>query len=393
MSNGTKRIFISAGEYSGSLYAARIVEKFRLAYPQIIFEGIGGSEMEKVGVQLLYNSDHWGSIGLIEALKRWRLIGINLKMQKYIQNTHPDLLLLIDYPGFNMHLVRRATKNNIPTVYLFPPRKFVSEPQEVREAAQTIKRVAAEFSSTFEVYKQAGANVEFVGHPALDSLPKLNRQELRQCYGLKEQEHLILLMPGSRAQEIELLLPLFKDVVERLCVDKQLHNLRFHVLGAENLNVDRQLHPKLEAFVAEMQAKNFPVHLFWEGRFSHMAMADLAFVASGTVTLELAIYEIPMLICYKVSKLTEFLARFHHLPHYIGLPNLLAGRQLVPEYVQAGAQADIIAADIAKMLNSPAILWEMKENLRTVRHSLGEEGSIAKMQRIICEELGIGNIT
>jgi lipid-A-disaccharide synthase len=388
MSSGGKRVFISAGEYSGSLYAARVVEQFCQDYPEVYFEGIGGSEMAEVGVKLLYNSDKWGSIGIIEALKRWRLIGINLSVQRYIRKTRPDLLVLIDYPGFNMHLVRLAAKIGIPTVYLFPPRKFATDPSEIRDAASTIKRVAAEFAPTYEVYRKAGADVEFVGHPALDALPVFDRQHLRREYGLAENEKLVLLMPGSRAQEIELLLPLFGEVLGRLCKDKELHGLRFHVLGAENLSSDILFRSRLEGFVSEMQKMDFPVHLFWKDRFAHMGMADMAFVASGTVTLELTIYEVPMLICYKVSLLTEFLARFHHLPKYIGLPNLLANRQLVPEYVQSGARAEPIAEFMTKMLKSERLLSEFKDELKTVRPLLGEAGSIAKIQRIMCEELG-----
>ena len=387
-STNRRKIFVSAGEYSGSVYVASVVRQLRQQYPELEFVGVGGRELEDSGVRILYNSDQWGSIGIMEALKRWYLFPINWKIQNYLEAEKPDLLFLSDYPGFNMHLARKAKQVGIPCVYLFPPRKFAQSPNEIQDAAQNIKRVAAEFEPTYTVYKNAGATVDFVGHPMLDSLPKMNRSELRIKHELDSNERVILVMPGSRQQEIQLLLPVYEQVVVKL--SKQLPNLRFHLLGAENLADLRSISSLFENSCARMRQKGVNVELYWSDRFEHMCVADMALVTSGTATLELSFYQVPMVICYKVTKMTAMLAQvFTHLPEYIGLPNLLSNKQIVPEFIQNEATPENVSAALLKVLEDPEEHNRVSDLLGDALSKLGSQGAIGRINRLIIEELDL----
>ncbi len=383
-----KKVFVSAGEYSGSVYVAAVIRELKERYPGLEFEGVGGCELENAGVRILHNSDRWGSIGIVEALKRWKLILIHFQICAHLEKSKPDLLILADYPGFNMALCRKAREMGIPTVYLFPPRKFARSANSVRDAASQISRVAAEFKTTFDTYEEAGARVDFVGHPMIDMLPRPDRTQLRSKLNLKSDEKVVLLMPGSRHQELALLLPLYKDLVVDLASQKK--GLRFHLLGAGNLKDEENIKSKFESFVSDLKQREIPIELFWKNRFEQMSISDFAIVTSGTATLELAYYNVPMVICYKVTRMTAFLARFFsRIPPYIGLPNLLANNLIVPEFVQEKARAPEIARDVLSRLQSPETLEKMRTRLGLAVEELGEPGSISRIIQVILDELGV----
>jgi len=385
---GQKRVFVSAGEYSGNVYVASVIRDLAKRHPELKFEGVGGTELGDSGVKILYNSDQWGSIGLVEALKRWKLVLVNQGIRTYLEQTRPDLLLLADYPGFNMPLARKARSLGIPTVYLFPPRKFARDSSRIKDAAQNITRVAAEFEPTYTTYLEAGARVDFVGHPMLDLLPDLNREKLREKYSINGGDKVVLLMPGSREQELVLLLPLYKEISKIL--SSHIPSLRFHLLGAQNLKSNPKISKELELFEKEQLEQGISVRLSWENRFEHMCIADFAVATSGTATLELACYQVPMAICYKVTPLTAFLAKwFSKIPKFIGLPNLLANECIVPEYVQDRACASEMVPFIEECLGSQEKLAQIRADLGRSISKLGGRGAIARVNRLILEELGI----
>ncbi|PCJ18407.1 MAG: lipid-A-disaccharide synthase [Candidatus Cloacimonadota bacterium] len=383
-----KKIFVSAGEYSGSMYVSGVLKSVKQNYPDLILEGIGGTELKKIGVNTIYNSDDWGSIGIVEALKRWKLIWINLKVQKYLEESKPDLIILVDYPGFNMHLARKAKKLGIPSIYVFPPRKFCVDASRLTDAVNNIKRVAAEFQPTFDCYKEAGACVDFVGHPMLDLLPVGDPQALRQDLGFQKKDFIILLMPGSRAQEINLLLPLYEETVQKIYQNKK--NLKFVLLGANNFESQENMKSELESIHSNLKKYGVDINLSWENRFNLMQVADLALVTSGTATMELTVYGVPMVICYKVSKLTEVLAVFFNkLPKYIGLPNLLANEMIISEFIQEEANSENLSKEILKLVDDDKKRAQLKKQLLEVKEKMGSKGALARIETMIVEELGL----
>lgn len=388
MTNQRKKIFVSAGEFSGSMYVSGVLQSMLKSHPDLVLEGIGGDELKKIGVNVLHNSDDWGSIGIVEALKRWKLIAINFQVRRYLEQSKPDLVLLVDYPGFNMHLARTAKKLGIPSIYVFPPRKFCIEPDRLTDAVQNIKRVAAEFQPTFDCYKEAGARVDFVGHPMLDLLPVNEPAELREKLGYSSDDFVILLMPGSRAQEINLLLPLYEETVQKMFDSKK--QLKFVLLGANNFESQTDIKSELEAIHDGLEKYGVDIDLCWSNRFELMQIADLALVTSGTATMELTVYGVPMVICYKVSKLTEVLAKFFNkLPKYIGLPNLLANEMVVSEFVQENANADILSKEMLELIENEAKRKELRNQLLEIKEKMGSRGALARIEKMILEELDL----
>ncbi|MCO4781387.1 MAG: lipid-A-disaccharide synthase [Candidatus Cloacimonetes bacterium] len=386
MTNTQKKIFVSAGEFSGSMYVSGVLQSLLKSHPDLILEGIGGDELKKIGVNILHNSDDWGSIGIVEALKRWKLIAINFQVQKYLEQSMPDLILLVDYPGFNMHLARKAKKLGIPSIYVFPPRKFCVEPDRLTDAVQNIKRVAAEFQPTYDCYEKAGARVDFVGHPMLDLLPIDQPSELRQKLGYSSDDFIVLLMPGSRAQEINLLLPLYEETVQKVYDSKK--QLKFVLLGANNFESQQDIKADLESIHNGLEKYGVDIDLCWSNRFELMQIADLALVTSGTATMELTVYGVPMVICYKVSKLTEVLAKFFNkLPKFIGLPNLLANDMIVSEFVQENANANALSQEMLQLIDDQNKRSQLRHQLLEIKEKMGSRGALSRIETMILEEL------
>ncbi|MFZ5953205.1 MAG: lipid-A-disaccharide synthase, partial [Candidatus Rifleibacteriota bacterium] len=180
-----KKLLIVAGETSGDFYAASLVDVLK-RYGDFDIYAVGGSQTAGRDVNLLFDSTTWGAIGMFEACKLApKLLCVLWRLKRFIEKNRPDLVILVDYPGFNMRLVHIVQRLGIPTVYYFPPSKFATNPESVADAATSITKVAANFASTYEVYKAAGADVEFVGHPLLDhAKPVMTLEETYSKYGL-----------------------------------------------------------------------------------------------------------------------------------------------------------------------------------------------------------------
>jgi len=371
-----------AGEYSGNIYGATLALELKKICPQAKLTGTGCREMADAGVDLLYNSSAWGGIGPIEALRVIpKLTIIYLKLRSYIIENKPDVLVLIDYPGFNMILARLARKLSIPTLYYFPPGKYDTNPSNVAEAASVITSVAAPFKFTYNVYEKAGGNVKFVGHPMTDTLPlSLNRDKACEALKIKAEGTIIGLLPGSRRREIRSHTRMLIKCARKLA--KQYENCQF-VVPIPNLPGSKI--EKLTTYVREAakeEKKAFGTNIAVKTGLSHetMAAADLLIISSGTATLEAAWFNTPMVIIYKASWLTEFLARhifFDKIPEYFGLPNIIAGRGIVPECIQWNFTEEKIISNSIKLLSDDEYRKTQKAELATLRNNLSKNGTSA----------------
>jgi lipid-A-disaccharide synthase len=195
---------IFSGEYSGSLYGSLLARRLRELRPGVRLTGVGGHHMEEAGVELHFDSSGWGGIGPMEALKRSPLLAYAyFKLKAIIHRDRPDLIILIDFPGFNMLVARVAKGLGIPTLYYFPPGKYRSAPEDVLDAARTVTRVAAPLKFSFEKYTALKAAVDFVGHPLLDVLSDVDEARTRAELGVGANERVVGLLPGSRLAELE----------------------------------------------------------------------------------------------------------------------------------------------------------------------------------------------
>lgn len=369
-----------SGEYSGNIYGATLAAELKKLCPEARLSGTGCREMADAGVEILYDSSSWGGIGFIEALRVFpKLFLIYRQLKKFIIKEKPSVLVLIDYPGFNMFLARLAKKLSIPTLYYFPPGKYQTDPSNVKEVADVVTSVAAPFRFTYDVYKKAGGNVEYVGHPMPDVLPlSLNREVACKKLEVSPKETIIGLLPGSRRREIRSHTPMLLNCARKL--SKTHDNVRF-IMPMPDLPGSRI--EELTRYMEECACKENKEHgtkIDVKTGFCHetMAAADLLIVSSGTATLEAAWFNTPMVIIYKASWLTELLARhifFDKIPEHFGLPNIIAKRLIVPECIQWNFSEEKILAVSNKLLCDEEYRSTQKAELTALRNNLSKSGT------------------
>jgi len=380
-----KKIMIIAGEISGDLYGHPLVLELAKLDPDAKICGVGGPKMKSTGMEVFYDSSSWGTIGMIEAIKKLPyLYFVFYDVSRKLKQIRPDVLVLIDYPGFNMRLCRYAKELGIPTLYYFPPAKWTYNPEDVFDAAQNITRVAAPFTHTDEIYKKAGANVEFVGNPLLEIVKtRQSRSEILKKMSLPENARLISLLPGSRSMEVRYMLPVLAETAAKLA--KSLNNVNF-VMPVSSSTISRGTGITLDYIKSELEKSGVEIKLEIDSTYDILAVSDFSIITSGTATLEAACLMTPMVIIYKVSLLTELFARtMTSLPKYFGLPNLILNRQVVPEFIQKDVTPDNISNAVLEILNSSEKLSDMKSSLGQVIKNLGEAGATKKVAGMVME--------
>ena len=356
-----------AGEASGDMYGAQFVDAMRDLDPDITFYGIGGPKMELAGVRVLHQASLLSVVGFAEILPRIRYISRVLKeLKRLLKRSPPDLLVLIDYPGFNLNLAKRAHALDIPVLYYIPPQVWAWREGRVKKIAQRVDRVAVILPFEGEFYQKHGVEVDYVGHPLLDLATDRSKEEIR--HGLRispECGPILALLPGSRAEEVNRLMPAMVDAAEiisrsypRLCCVLPLASTL-----SEDLVTSYLKDATIDIRVAGSDSKDL------------LSIADLAFIASGTATLEAAITETPMVITYKVSLFSYILARYLIKVSFIGLVNLVAGRAVAPELIQGNATGDRLAEEGLTILEDERAREKMIRDLQLVKERLGRGGA------------------
>lgn len=384
--NEKKKLLIVAGETSGDFYAASLVDVLK-KYGDFDIYAVGGNQTAGRDVNLLFDSTTWGAIGLFEACKQApRLLCVLWRLKKFITRNRPDLVILVDYPGFNMRLVHIVQKLGIPTVYYFPPSKFATNPNSVADAAASITKVAANFASTYEVYRAAGADVEFVGHPLLDhAKPVMTVEETYEKYGLIPGRPVIGLCPGSRRSELGQLLPVMLKAAKIIHQKHPEYQFVVPVIATEGPEVFGWAKTQLRD---QLKASGVPVVLAEGKIYDVMNVSKLLLISSGTATLEASYVGTPMVICYRVSVITEIQARlFYRLPQFIGLPNIIINRMAIPELIQHDMTPEKLSSTALELLDSPEKYQQQKQDLAEVVSHLGEPGAHERVAEIVVKLL------
>ncbi|SDE98854.1 lipid-A-disaccharide synthase [Sporolituus thermophilus] len=371
------KVMLSVGEASGDLHGASLAAALKTLCPDIKLIGMGGQAMRAAGVEIIYDIADLGVIGLVEVLKNLRkLFKLRDMLADYLERERPDVLVVIDYPGFNMRLAKIAKAKGIPVVSYISPSAWAWGRGRAREVAEVVERVAAIFPFEAEVYREAGANVTFVGHPLLDVVkPSLTKDEAYAYFGADPGRPLVLLMPGSRQQEIANLLPVMLAAGEKIAA--QVPGCQFFLPVASTIS--REM---LQNIIGNY---NLPVKLTTDRNYDLMNIAQVAIAASGTATLETSLMGVPTVIIYKVAALTYFLGKFLVKIPYIGLPNIIAGRQVVPELLQDAANPDNVAREALALLTDDARRAQTLRDLSEVRAKLGEAGAVQRVARVVLE--------
>jgi lipid-A-disaccharide synthase len=373
---------IVAGEASGDMYGALLVLAMKRLTPEVTFYGIGGPEMEKVGVRVLYRASEMAVVGMTEVIPKMRFILRALKdLKGALQSSPPDILILIDYPGFNLNLAKRAHELSVPVFYYIPPQVWAWREKRVKKIANRVDRVAVILPFEEEFYSRHGIRVEYVGHPLLDGLlPEKSEREIKAGLGIGNEGGPILgLLPGSRNEEIVRHMPILIGAAE--IISHTYPDLYCIIPLASTVREE-----VLEPYVKDATIR---IRVHRSKTKELLKACDFAFVVSGTATLEAAIMETPMVIAYKLSLLTYVLGRFLAKVSRIGLVNLVAGKAIVPELIQANATPNRLAEEALRIMGDDKIREEMREGLRIVKGQLGQGGASERAAFIAGEMMGL----
>lgn len=369
------KIMLSAGEASGDLHGGNLAKMLKELCPTAELFGMGGSQMEKAGVEILRGIDDLGVMGLGGSIKLIRkLFQIRTLLLEEAERRKPDVLVVIDYPEFNTRLARSAHKRGIPVVFYISPSAWAWRKGRAKDVAAISRRVAAIFPFEAEVYREAGASVVEVGHPLVDIVKATrSREEARRYFGISEGKKAILLMPGSRKQELEKLLPPMLDTVELL--QSKRSDLEFFLPLASTVG-DDWIKPWCES-------RNLEIHLVRDFTYDLMSICEAGIITSGTACLEAALMKVPSVIIYKASSLTYVLGKKLVKIPYFGLPNIVAGRQVQPELIQEQVQPAKIAQFIELWLDDRLAREQVLKDLEEVREKLGGSGAIRRTAEAI----------
>jgi lipid-A-disaccharide synthase len=376
------RILIVAGESSGDLHAAAVVTELKRRAPHLTIEGIGGDRMRQAGVRLHAHADDLAVVGLIEVAARlpaiWRAYR---NMIRCLRDRRPDLVILVDFPDFNLKLARRAFRLGIPVVYFISPQVWAWRAGRVRLIAKYARRLLVIFPFEEDFYRERGVEALYVGHPLLDRLtPSPSMDEARRRLELEGTAPILGLLPGSRVGEIARHLPLLLKSARQLMIGRP--DLRVIIAVADGLPLDligSWLHQ--EAISARVvQGRSCEV----------MAASDLILVASGTATMEAAIIGTPMVIVYRLAFFSWLAARLLVKVPHIGMVNLVAGRRVAPELIQFDATPERITDEARRLLLSAEQRLRMRQELGEVRDRLGPPGALGRTVDAILECLQSG---
>ncbi|MFQ5796800.1 MAG: lipid-A-disaccharide synthase [Candidatus Bipolaricaulia bacterium] len=381
------KIMICAGEISGDLYGASLVEEIhQLSDRTIEFFGSGGKRMARAGVELISELARFSAVGTLEVLPSVVPLKREMnRLEQELKRRGPELLVLIDNQGFNWQLAKRVKDHDLKIVYYFPPHVWLFNRRSVRRYVQTFDRIISILPMEYEVYRQAGGNVTYVGHPLLDivrtALAKVpDREVFLHRYGLDDAAPIISLIPGSRRREITLLLPTLLTAAERLATEQQAQFL-FPV-------ADRSFLPEIEA---PLSRTALSVHLIFEDeeKYAALSHSDLLIGSSGTVTLEAAILEVPMVACYRSTHLTYWVAKYLYNIRYISMPNLLLDERVMPELVHPrDLNGDALAREGVRLLNDQEARDRIVQGYRDAVAKLGAEGAVTRAANVILEMVG-----
>lgn len=320
-------IVIIAGEESGDLHAAVLVKQLKNAYPNLKVSGIGGRHMEAEGVELVADLARYGVTGFTEVIRYFNVIkkAFSAIKNHLIQNK-PDLLILVDYPGFNLRLAQFAkNKLGLKIIYYISPQIWAWKANRIHTIKQCVDRMAVILPFEKELYQQANIPVTFVGHPLVEKIPNcIDSTASRITLGLPQKNKIIALLPGSRTHEIERHMPILVQMMQLLLIQNHQYHFVIPVAGTV----------KLSQITAYLPDQSLPVSIIEGKAIECMAAADFVVVASGTASLECALLKKPMCIIYKSSFLTYHLAMKLIRVKYLGLCNLLSKKMLVPEFLQ-----------------------------------------------------------
>ncbi|KPJ98067.1 MAG: hypothetical protein AMK71_12010 [Nitrospira bacterium SG8_35_4] len=368
----SKKVMICAGESSGELYGASLSRQLKQNWPDIEIFGIGGSRMESEGVSMIAPITH--ILGIVEVLKHLFEIRRTFnKAKNALIRQKPDVLVLIDYPDFNIALAKKAKSAGIPILYYVSPQVWAWRAGRVKTIASLVNRMAVLLPFEVTYYKNAGLPCEFVGHPIVERMHITGtKEQLKADLGLDPQKNVVALLPGSRPNELQKHQSIIKEVAEKI----------------------HARYPDMQIVVPLVSGSVFPgtlpacMKVVFDSTTEALACADAAAVTSGTATLETAVVGTPMVVFYKISPLTFLIGKMLSSVRFISLVNILSGKEVVKELLQDEANADMIFSELTRIIEDSQYRNSMISSLNAIREMMAGKEPSSRVASIVGEMAG-----
>ena len=371
-----KKIFIITGEYSGDMHAGRVAEILKQENPDIEIEGIGGENLQKAGAKIFCDHSKMSGFGL-----NLKMIMDHLSLEKkvadYILNSYkPDLVLLIDYGTFNLRVAKHLKGSGIKVFHYIPPQVWASRKWRIKGIKKYVDKVLCIFPFEENLYKEYGIDVHYCGHPLIKQLPqKANREQFFEKYGFDTSRPLVSIFPGSRPIELNFLAQTFIQAAKRL---QKLHpELQFCISHAPNLSDN----------IFDKYIKNTDFKVIKGENQALLSVSDSLILASGTVALEASLYQVPMIIGYKGPVILYFAYLLIRCIKNVSLPNIITGKNIVPELIEFKFTPENICYETEKLLYDKAARAKMIEDLGHVKEKLSDKYSAKEAADCILQAL------
>jgi lipid-A-disaccharide synthase len=378
LSTSKNKLMIITGEVSGDLIGASLIRELKSLKSDLKVTGIGGDKMKSVGMDLIYHSDQMAFLGFVEVVKHLPFIS---KVQKnlidVIKKEEISCVVLIDYPGFNLSIAKKLKPLGVKIIYYVSPQLWAWAKGRVKKVRRLVDKMLVVFPFEVEFYNKENVNVEYVGHPLVERINQykfLGRDEFFSKFNLDKQKEIILILPGSRKQEVKAIFP---EVIK--AANKLAKNFDLQVVVARSRNINE------EHFRQSSGSEKFTTiedHNYELMKYSHFGI-----IKSGTSTLEAGYFALPMIVVYKTSTLTYLIGKQLVKLDRIGMVNILLDEMVVPELIQSDANSENIFNTASKILSDNQVYENAKIKLGRVRAKLGSDGASKKAARSILEIL------
>lgn len=374
-----KKLFIITGEHSGDKHASDVVKEIRKLNPDIQIEGVGGQNLAELGVKLFCDHSKMSAVGFNTKIILTH-IQLGQKVAKYIKEDYkPDMVLMVDYGGFNLNLSKVLSNNGIKLYYYIPPQIWASRKWRIHTVKKHIDKVLTIFPFEKKMYDEYGIDSQFVGHPLLTQIPpKADKNKFFEENNLDKNKKLISIFPGSRVFEINNLLKLFLDSARM--IKQQEENVQFLIAQAPTIK-DELLNTIMD------QYKDLDIKVLKNRNYDLLAVSDALILASGTVALEAAIYETPMIISYRGPLYLFLVYRLVRCIKRVCLPNIIMDKDIVPEIIQYDAKPSVISSNILKIIKDENYRTEMINSLKNVKQMLNTSGSAYNVAQIVVNNI------
>jgi lipid-A-disaccharide synthase len=371
-------LLIVCGEASGDLNAANLALALKNLNPEIKISGVGGDTMRQAGAEIFYDIKGLAVIGFFDVLKKLpKFFRLKKLILERIKQEKPNAIIFVDFSGFNLRLAKEI-KKTIPAIYYISPQVWASRPGRIKTIKDYIHKMIVIFKFEEEFYRKYGIDVDFIGHPLLDIVkPSMEKKEFLRRFSLSEAKTTLALLPGSRRQEIENILPVMLGA--SWLIQKKFSNIQFLIAKSPQVGWD--------IYNSIIDKVNLDLKIIEGQTYDCLHNADFCLVASGTATLETAIMQKPFVVIYKMNLLNYLLYRPQVKLPYIGMVNIVAQKKIIPEFIQFQARPKKIADAVLEILKDPSRTWQMQKDLSHIHSLLGEKGASLRAARIIIDFL------